>query len=95
MLKLKEEIPTGIICVKDMKDGQIGVIVKWSNGWYLGRIVQRYDDYLICLDEKKGKSWGKFFASPNQHYEDCQVRILEKGEMLIVAEDEDDACGNG
>jgi hypothetical protein len=84
MLKLKEDKPIDIICAKDMGDGQIGVIIKWSGDFYLGYIIQRYGNYLITLGAKKGQGFGQYFSGQTHHDENCQVRILKKGETLIV-----------
>jgi len=83
MLKLVEEKPQSVICVGDMKDGQIGVIVKWPLKSYLGRVVQRNHNRLITLGDTFDKGWGEYYPVKARK-EDCQVRLLEKGEMLIV-----------
>lgn len=85
MLKLKSDRPSDI-CVDDMKDGNIAVITKWGNTDYIGRVVQRYNDSLICVGNYSGKGWGDYFnpsrkSIRNEKY--C-VRLLEPGEELVV-----------
>lgn len=70
-------IPVGL-----MKDGDVGVIVSWSTGDYIGQVVQRYKNYIITVGQSSGYGLGEYFAG------DCnsgnRVRLLEPGEKLIV-----------
>lgn len=84
MLKLTTNKPRGI-CAKDMKDGDVGVITAWTYGLYIGRVVQRYKDCLICLGTKSGNGWGEYFKSSHRNEED-RVRLLVPGDELIVEE---------
>jgi hypothetical protein len=78
-MKLQNEVKLGIP-VREMSDGQIGIIVSWSGfGNYVGRIVQRYGDTLISLQKPSGNSWSQITLE-----DDCRVRILQKGETLII-----------
>jgi hypothetical protein len=89
MLKLANKTINGV-SVSEMKDGDVAVIVGWGNGVtyvgsvvYAGRVVQRYGNNLITLGANEGKSWSNFFdciLSPDEN----RVRILEKGETLVV-----------
>ena len=64
--------------VKQMKDGQIAVITKWAGvNNLIGVIIQRYGDGLIKLQMSSG--WNEI---PTR--EDCRVRVLVKGETLII-----------
>ena len=84
MIKLVNNEQPKSICVNDMQDGDIGVVVVWSDGRYLGRIVQRYKDHLLVVGEQSGREWDTIFNSGLGRWEDCHVRLLEKGETLIV-----------
>ena len=75
---VKKDRPKGI-WVDNMKDGDIGVIVAWPYSSYLGRIVQRYESGLITIGIPGRNSW-VCSTLPD----DCRVRLLEKGEMLVV-----------
>jgi len=78
MIKLvKKDRPEGI-WIGDMEDGDVGVIVSWLGGHYLGTIVQRYHTDLIILG--KSDNW-KDVLNASKNY---RVRLLEKGETLVV-----------
>ena len=72
------------VCVSEMKDGDIAIITMWTTGFYIGRIVQRYGDYLLVIGAEAGLGWGKYFKISISYRDVCQVRILKKGETLIV-----------
>ena len=80
MLRLVNNEGLGVALDK-MKDGDVAVIVSWQVDEYLGQLVQRYDDCLVCLGARSGKGWGKMF--PGEH-NGLRVRILEEGETIIV-----------
>jgi hypothetical protein len=82
MLKLKKDKLTDI-CVEDMKDGDIAVITKWTANLYIGCIVQRYKDFLVCVGMDSGRGWGKYFATCDRN-ENNRVRLLEPDEELVV-----------
>lgn len=73
----KEEVKG--IWASNMKGGDVGVIVGHSNAEYLGRIVQRYNRSLITVGTPCF-TWSSIFSLCN----DFRVRLLEKGETLIV-----------
>jgi len=82
MIKLlKDEVPKGI-WVGNMKDGDVGVIVAWAcdEHEYVNQIVQRFDDILITIGESSGCVW----HGMNKLDVRCRVRLLEKGEKLVV-----------
>ena len=83
MIKLVNNEQPKSICVSDMQDGDIGVVVMWSRN-YLGTIVQRYKDDLLVVGRNSGKGWSKIFNMGYARWEECRVRLLEKGEMLVV-----------
>jgi len=82
MLQLVKNKPNGIL-VCDMNNGDIAVIVAWTRAEYIGYIVQRYGDALITLGKPEGQRWPDCFR-PGQLTPSCRVRILGKGEMLVV-----------
>jgi len=82
MLKLTGERKTSV-CVSEMKDGDVAVIVDWTCRSYIGRVVQRYGDYLITIGGRCSQGWGEYFKSENIGGS-CEVRILEKDETLVV-----------
>ena len=67
-----------------MRDGDVAVITFWSASpeQYIGKIVQRYGNTLITLGNDSGCSWTGIFSGTDVFQ--CRVRILEKGETLIV-----------
>ena len=89
MIKLEEkETPEGI-WAGDMKDGDVAVIISWSDSFdyntYPGRIVQRYGTQLITIGMGWGQGWSRGFYRQCGFSEACRVRLLEKGEKLVVA----------
>lgn len=78
-MKLQNEVKLDIP-VSEMEDGEIGIITMW--GKYLGvigTVVQLYNNVLISLQKPSGNSW-----TPIPLSDDCRVRILQKGEVLII-----------
>ncbi len=72
------------ISVTDMKDGQIGKIVKWIGESCIGRIVQRYKNHLITLGRDSGYSFQDFFNGVSVISTDCRIKILPKGTQLEI-----------
>lgn len=83
MLRLVEQEQLYGIPAQMMEDGQIGVIISWSTGSYLGKIVQRYKDNLVSLGEESGQSWSNWFDG--RKAEDCRVRLLTKKDLLQLS----------
>jgi len=81
MLKLVNEKHEGAHVLK-MEDGDVAVIVSWPYNGCVGRVVQRYENTLISLGLDSDHSWRTLF-SPIVSGK-CRVRILEKGETLVV-----------
>ena len=83
MLRLQTEPVDKTIPASQMNDGDIGVITSWNALDYIGRIVQRYRDLLITVGSPSGNGWERYFRS-NDTKPRCRVRLLEKGETLVV-----------
>jgi hypothetical protein len=64
-----------IIPAKEMKDGQIGVVVGSDN-----IVVQAYYGSLVRIGESGGKGWSR----RNNLTPSFVVRLLEPGETIIV-----------
>jgi hypothetical protein len=83
MIKLvKKEKPKGI-WVGDMKDGDVGIIVDWTVAMCLDEIVQRYHNNLVGVGMSGGNGWSNLFINDDLST-NCRVRLLEKGDILIV-----------
>jgi hypothetical protein len=80
-VKLSKGCSKSVVEAKDMKDGQIGIIVDWGSqkNLYVGRIVQVFGDTLLTIGETKGQCWSQHVLK-----DDCLVRLLEVGEMIEV-----------
>jgi len=74
------------IDVRNLKDGQIGVITKWTTREYFGRIVQRMNNSLITIGKSGNNSWSDFYnvTMPTN----CFVRVLENGELIEVIDNQ-------
>lgn len=77
-MKLQNEVQLDIP-VSEMEDGQIGVITSWLHENYVGRIIQRHHDRLVALQRTYLESFAAITDSDK-----CRVRILQKGEVLII-----------
>lgn len=64
-----------------MSDGAIGVIRAWDGDKYLGELVQRHGDALICLGCGEGDSWDDILVLDG---ETEQIEILPKGTLLEI-----------
>jgi hypothetical protein len=70
------------IMAKDLKDGQLAVIVgSYSN--YEGRIVQKYGDDLVAIGLPTGNGW-----TNGANVVTLAVRVLRDGEILTVLNNE-------
>jgi hypothetical protein len=82
MIRLGNNV-NDFIPLKDMKDGQIGVIVDWPDEkQYKGDIVMRYGNDLIVVGMAEVYGWHGIFEnnSPNEN----RVRLLHNDEPLYV-----------
>lgn len=73
------------IDVVDMKDGDIAVIVKWSQTKsYLGRVVQRYGELLVSIGLSSGQCFPTVFSTLSQLtiHGEYLVRLVGPGSYL-------------
>lgn len=72
----------------DLKDGQIAVTTSWSYSNYIGSLVQRYKDDLICIGLDNTHSWKNVYnmidRNANTPWLSCKVRVLKDGELIKV-----------
>jgi hypothetical protein len=81
MIQLNEE-KVKTLLAKDLKDGQLAVIVEsYSN--YKGRIVQKYGDDLVAIGLPTGNGW-----TNGANVVTLAVRVLQDGEILTVLNNE-------
>jgi hypothetical protein len=72
----------GTIMAKDLKDGQLAVIVEsYSN--YKGRIVQKYGDDLVAIGLPTDNGW-----TNGANVVTLAVRVLRDGETLTIINNE-------
>lgn len=71
-----------VVDSKDLEDGDVGVIVDWTNGDYIDQVVQRTGRDLITLGAPRNDSWIGYYDSPGRN--DCLIRLLSPGEILVV-----------
>jgi len=81
MVKIKNQKPNDIN-ILNMKDGDIAEITYWGCREHEGRVVQRYEDNLIIVGEGRERGWPNYFDDFKTTSN--RVRILEKGEELII-----------
>jgi hypothetical protein len=83
MVKLnKKKKEKNVVEMKDLKDGQIGVVVDKRYPQYCGRIVQRYKNYAVPIGERCGSGWSSVDNVT------LKVRILRDGERLTIFNNE-------
>lgn len=82
MLRLKEELGPPTIMAKDLRDGQLAVVVE-SFSDYKGRIVQKYGNDIVTIGMSCGNGW-----SGGADCVTLAVRILKDGELLTVSKNE-------
>lgn len=80
MIKLVEKERLEGIWAGDMEDGDVGVIVGCAIDHYVDRVVQRHNNKLIAIGVSINGVWSPISNLPNTF----RVRLLEKGETLIV-----------
>ena len=80
MVTLNKNKEKKVILMRDLKDGQIAVVLKNAECFsdYEGKIVQRYGDEAVSIGEDYEKGW------PNINSSTLKVRILKKGEILTI-----------
>lgn len=79
MLRLKEELVPAETMAKDLRDGQLAVVIE-DYFDYKGRIIQKFGDDLVAVGMCSGNGW---IGGANVNT--LKVRILEDGELLIVS----------
>jgi hypothetical protein len=82
-MKLHKKEQDNTIPVYHLADGQIAIITEWdaSGEYYVGRIIQRYEDILITLGEPNGAAFTTALEKLN---EKLRVRVLEPGTLLEI-----------
>jgi hypothetical protein len=74
------------IALADMKDGQLAQITRWLDDKHVGKIVQRFENRLICIGKYSGWAWTGIFTPPVPKADDCRVRLLQPGEKITVTD---------
>ena len=69
------------ICVNDMANGDVGVIVKWGSDWYIGRTVVRTGRSIQELGATT--YWDDLMGSRR---EDLRVELLKPGDVIRCTE---------
>ncbi len=79
MLRLKEElVPAGTVA-KDLRDGQLAVIIE-DYFDYKGRIIQKFGNDIVTIGMSCGNGW-----IDGGNVNTLKVRILKDGELLTVS----------
>ena len=84
-MRLYRENNKNCINPKDLKDGDIAIIIYWeSHSEYRDEIVQRFDDHLITLGKPLGQSFHDYFTSNYVRSAESLVEVLEPGTKLVI-----------
>lgn len=78
----KKKKGKNVVQMKDLKDGQIAVVVDREYPSYCGTIVQMYENHGVPIGKPSGKGWT--FGSQAT----IKVRILREGERLTIFDNE-------
>ena len=65
-----------VLCMKDLKDGQIAEII--DTRYYTGALIQRYKDDCVSIGERAGLGFS------NIKLNTLAIRILENGELITI-----------
>lgn len=86
MAKLDKHVRgNDVINVGKMRDGQMGVIVNWTDSDAVGEVVQRYGGYLVVLGERFQNSYDVFFTVDRTNQEpNCLVQIFKPGDKITL-----------
>lgn len=79
MLRLKEELVPAGTMAKDLRDGQLAIVIE-DYFDYKGRIIQKFGDDLVTIGMSRGNGW-----VGGGGVNTLKVRILEDGELLTVS----------
>ena len=78
MVRLKNELEPKQLEARELKDGQLAIIIDTGYEHYYGRIVQRYGNSMVAIGLKEGNSWGDITCNT------LKVRVLDEGEIIVV-----------
>ncbi len=77
--------------VFEMKDGDIGIITSQEHRQYVGKIVQRYGDHLICLGSESGNSWTDLFVEKRSSLQmNFYVEVFKDDVELVLEREYDE-----
>jgi len=83
MVKLnKKKKEKQVVEMRDLKDGQIGVVVDKRYPSYCGKIVQIYKNCGVSIGQPSGNGWTGIELNT------IKVRILREGERLMIFDNE-------
>lgn len=82
MVKLNEITSKVQLLMRDLKDGQIAIVVDDNYPEYKGLIVQRHKDYGVSIGKGSGFGWAVINSNT------LKVRLLEDGETLTIFDNE-------
>lgn len=67
--------------VRNLKDGDIAVIVKWGPHYeYVGRVIQKFGVRIVSIGLPSGQAWDTTPVG-NQY----TARVLQPGEKLVIS----------
>jgi len=79
MVKLETKTKKDVILMKDLKDGQLAVVLyDKDKPHYEGTVVQRYKDSAVAI----GQCWGEGWTGIENNT--LKVRLLKDGEILTI-----------
>lgn len=73
-----------MIHVSELKDGDVAVIVSWTNDLYIGIVVQRHDKNLISIGCDSGCSWPGLLDIKKDKHLNCKVKLLPPGTEIVL-----------
>lgn len=77
--------PQNSIPVGQMKDGEIGLVIKWQNDGNVTlnqTLVQRFEHKIILLNCPSGRHYPLLLTTDEATNGECMVRILAPGTVI-------------
>lgn len=80
--KLESTEVKSCVYPKDLKDGQIAIVIGSQIYRHIGSVVQRVGKNLITIGKSEGSAWNS--ACVPDSLNTLELRVLKDGEKIIV-----------
>lgn len=78
-----------LVCIDEMKDGDLAVVLKWGyNEVERGTIIMRLDNAIIPLGKDSAQQYRRLLTLGSESLLGYQVRILGPGDVIMLKSDD-------